>query len=137
MAYLGKTREPAFFFRADQTTTNLAKLLRKKMSPSECELWQCLRGKKLGGLKFRRQHPINFYIADFYCHQARLVVEVDGLIHNNEDQKRHDQQRTGIMKDFGIMVLRFSNDQVHKNLPKVLETIEKVAKTRIHESSKW
>ena len=78
MAYIGKTREPAFQFYADQTTIDLAKKLRRKMTPYEKALWQRLRTHKIAGFKFRRQHPIKFYIADFYCHEARLVVEVDG-----------------------------------------------------------
>ena len=80
MAYIGKTREPSFQFYADQTTIDLSKELRRKMTPYEKVLWQRLRTKKIVGFKFRRQHPIKFYIADFYCHEARLVIEVDGPI---------------------------------------------------------
>ena len=126
MAYIGKTREPAFQFYADQTTIDLAKGLRRKMTPSEKVLWQRLRAKKIEGFKFRRQHPIKYYIADFYCHEARLVIEVDGPIHDRNDCCEHDQQRNGIFEDFGIMVLRFSNDEIRYHLKQVLKKIEEI-----------
>ncbi len=127
MAYIGRTREPAFLFHADQTTVDLAKRLRRKMTPSEKALWQRLKTKKMAGLKFRRQHPIRFYIADFYCHEARLVIEVDGPIHDSIGRREHDQQRDGVMEDFGIMILRFSNDEIRYHLQKVLKKIEEVS----------
>ncbi len=96
------------------------------MTPYEKVLWQRLRTNKIAGLKFRRQHPIKFYIADFYCHQARLVIEVDGPIHDSVDRQEHDQQRSGVMEDFGIMILRFSNDQIRYHLKQVLRIIEEV-----------
>ena len=76
MAFIGKTRDPAFQYYADQTTLDLARRLRRKLTPSERKLWQSLRSNKITGFKFRRQHPVNYYIADFYCHQAKLVIEV-------------------------------------------------------------
>jgi very-short-patch-repair endonuclease len=101
MSYIGKTCDPAFQFYADQTTLDLAKGLRRNMTPSEKALWQRLRSNKIAGLKFRRQHPVKYYIADFYCHEARLVIEVDGPIHDRIDRREHDQQRNGVMEDFG------------------------------------
>ena len=130
MAYLGKTREPAFQFYANQTTMDLAKELRRKMTAYEKSLWQRLRTQKIAGLKFRRQHPLQFYIADFYCHEAKLVIEVDGPIHNRDDRREHDQQRSGVIEDFGIMVLRFSNDQIRYHIKEVLKKIEEVAVIR-------
>ena len=127
MAYIGRTREPAFLFHADQTTVDLAKRLRRKMTPCEKALWQRLKTKKMAGLKFRRQHPIRFYIADFYCHEARLVIEVDGPIHDSIGRREHDQQRDGVMEDFGIMILRFSNEEIRYHLQKVLKKIEEVS----------
>jgi very-short-patch-repair endonuclease len=131
MAYIGKTREPAFQFSADQTTNDLAKELRRKMTPSEKLLWQRLRNHKISGLKFRRQHPIRWYIADFYCHEARLVIEVDGPIHQNADRAEHDRQRDGVMEELGIKVLRFSNNQVRFHLPRVLKEIKNTAVARL------
>ena len=127
MAYIGKTRKPAFQFYTDQTTMDLAKKLRRRMTPYEKALWQRLRTHKIAGLKFRRQHPIKFYIADIYCHEARLVIEVDGPIHDSVDSREHDEKRNGVMEDFGIMILRFSNDQIRYHLYQVLKKIEEVA----------
>jgi very-short-patch-repair endonuclease len=100
------------------------------MTPSEKALWQRLRSNKIAGLKFRRQHPVKYYIADFYCHEARLVIEVDGPIHDRIDRREHDQQRDGVMEDFGIMILRFSNDEIKYHLKMVLTRIEEVAVMR-------
>ena len=68
--------------------------LRRTMTEAEIILWNELRNKKLNGYKFRRQHPIKNYVADFYCHEARLVVEVDGEIHKDESTKEYDEKRT-------------------------------------------
>ena len=127
MAFIGKTRDPAFQYYADQTTLDLARRLRRKMTPSERKLWQSLRSNKITGFKFRRQHPVNYYIADFYCHQAKLVIEVDGPVHQQTDRREHDQQRDGVMEDLGILVLRFSNDEVRYHLNHVLKKIMIVA----------
>jgi len=127
MAYIGRNREPAFQFNADQTTSDLAKVLRRKMTKSEKILWQRLITNKIAGLKFRRQHPIKYYIADFYCHKVRLVIEVDGPIHDRIDHREHDQQRDGVIKDFGITILRFSNDEIRYHLNQVLKKIEEVS----------
>jgi very-short-patch-repair endonuclease len=126
MSYIGKTREPAFLFYADQTTIDLAKKLRQKMTPSEKALWQRLKSQKIDGYKFRRQHPIKYYIADFYCHEARLVIEVDGPIHDRIDQREHDLQRSGIIEDFGIMILRFTNDEIKYHINTVLKEIKEI-----------
>ena len=126
MSYIGKIRVPVFQFYANQKTIDLAKELRRKMTPSEKVLWQRLRSKKIAGFKFRRQHPIRYYIADFYCHEARLVIEVDGPIHDRIDRREHDQQRNGVIEDFGIMILRFNNDEIKYHLVKVLKKIEEV-----------
>ena len=74
---------------------------------------------------FRRQHPIAWYIADFYCHEAKLVIELDGASHNTEDMQVHDERRDSIMEGFEIKVLRFKNEEVFENLDAVLEEIKK------------
>src|SRR5437868_4924133 len=85
-----------------------AKDLRKRMTPPEQILWSRLRGSKLGGLKFRRQHPLGAYIADFYCHEAGLVVELDGITHFYRSDAR-DVIRDRWMDEGGLRVLRFHN----------------------------
>lgn len=89
-----------------------AKVLRRNETLSEKKLWEKLRNGNMNGLKFRRQHAIRDYIADFYCHELRLVIEVDGEIHDREDVKMHDEKRTKRMMDLGVKVLRYKNEDV-------------------------
>ena len=98
-----------------------AKELRQKLTPAEQMLWQCLRANQLHGTKFRRQHNIGQYIVDFYCHAAKLVIELDGGIH--ELQKDRDSDRDTYLKANGLQVLRFQNEEITQNLPQVLQTI--------------
>jgi len=74
-------------------------------------------------LKFRRQHPIHLYIADFYCHETRLIVEVDGGIHNTSHVKEHDENRSAELDRLGKTVIRFTNEEIIQNIEKVLEQI--------------
>ncbi|MCX6326189.1 MAG: endonuclease domain-containing protein [Bacteroidia bacterium] len=101
-----------------------AKELRKSLTESEEILWQHLRNNKLGGLKFRRQHPLDIFIADFYCHQKRLIIELDGGIHDLLEQKEHDEGRTFELEEKGFKVLRFKNDEVINNIEEVLSRIQ-------------
>jgi very-short-patch-repair endonuclease len=96
---------------------------RERNTEAEKVLWEALRLKRLDGYKFRNQHPISDYIVDFYCHTARLAIEVDGEYHAIEDQKDYDLRRTEALKNSGIMVLRFSNEEVLKDLESVLTSI--------------
>ena len=98
-----------------------AKELRQKQTPVEQMLWQCLRANQLHGAKFRRQHNIGQYIVDFYCHAAKLVIELDGGIH--ELQKDRDSDRDTYLKANGLQVLRFQNEEITQNLPQALQTI--------------
>ena len=123
MAYLGKTREPGFLFNATPETIGFAKNLRKKMTVCEKILWKRLKNKNIRGVKFRRQHPIGYYIADFYCHEAHLVIEVDGPIHSNMVRKEHDENRTAELDRLGIRVIRFTNQDIKTRIGWVLQTI--------------
>ena len=102
---------------------NFARTLRTDQTETEKILWRYLRSKRLGGYKFRRQHPIKNYIADFYCHEARLVIEVDGNIHMVPDQKTYDEGRTYDLKKEGVRVIRFRNEEITDNIGFVLERI--------------
>ena len=82
-----------------------AREMRHELTPAESQLWNALRGRKLGGLKFRRQHPVGRFILDFFCAEYRLVVEVDGEIHAT--QIEHDTERTRLLGEFGYRVIRF------------------------------
>jgi len=107
-----------------------AKQLRRKLTPPECRLWLAIKAKKLNGLHFRKQVAVGPYIADFYCHAARLVVEVDGGTHRG-DQLLHDQSRDAWMREQGIRVIRFAASDVRDHLDGVLQSIQCVAKTQL------
>ena len=101
-----------------------AKALRQRSTKAEQYLWQMIRNRQLMGFKFRRQHPLKYFIADFYCHEALLVIELDGSIHELENIKKYNQQRETIINELGITVMRFSNDAVFLEADKVIEKIE-------------
>ena len=100
-----------------------ARNLRKELTDAEELLWQELRSRKLNGWKFRRQHPVSRYVADFYCCEKRLVVEVDGSVHDENEQKEYDEARTKDLASMGIQVLRFRNSEVEENVTDVLRRI--------------
>jgi len=101
----------------------IAREFRKEPTPSEKILWQALRGKKLDGIKFRRQQPVGYFVVDFYNSEYRLVIEVDGPIH--ELQKEADEARQEILEVLGLVVLRIKSEVVEKNLPFALDIIRK------------
>ena len=96
-------------------------------------LWQLLRNRQRCGKKFRRQHPLGIYVADFYCHEARLVVEVDGSPHHTPAGKQKDATRDAWMRSQGIEVLRFGGWQVEDETQQVLETIDATLRKRCAE----
>ena len=100
-----------------------AKALRKKMTNAEKILWHKIRSKKLNGYKFRRQHPVQRFIADFYCHELKLIIEVDGAYHKQNHQKEYDKNREEILRFQGIEIIRFSNEEVFRDLQGVLQKI--------------
>ena len=87
-------------------------------------LWNILKGYKLNGFKFRRQHPISNYIADFYCHKAKLIIEIDGEYHNNKEQILTDKERTAYFISIGLQEIRFSNQQILFKIESVLKEID-------------
>lgn len=93
------------------------------MTESEQLLWNELRNNKLG-LRFKTQHPIKNFIADFYCHKAKLVLEVDGSIHQLEENKEYDIGRTFELEQLNIKVVRFTNQEVKADIKKVIENIK-------------
>lgn len=102
--------------------------LRSRMTPAEEVLWKHVHINQWK-LKFRRQHPIWNYIADFYCHPIKLVIELDGGIHEEEEVKRHDEERENHLKSRGITVLRFKNREVLQNIDTVLNKISETIDT--------
>jgi very-short-patch-repair endonuclease len=99
------------------------KKLRNNSTSAEATLWKSLQKKQLRGRKFRRQHSINNFIADFYCASEKLIIELDGAVHFNFAQRNYDHERTLQLEKLGFMVIRFENKEVFQNLEIVLETI--------------
>jgi very-short-patch-repair endonuclease len=124
MVYRRRTIEREMFYGAKPKIFEKARELRKNMTNAEKRLWAELRRNRFHGLYFRRQHPINQFIVDFYCHEAKLVIEVDGSVHDQEEQKEYDVGRSYEMQKWGIKVLRFTNEQVERDTDKVLTEIE-------------
>jgi len=107
----------------DPTLLARAREMRKDPAPPEEKLWRCLRDRQLNGFKFRRQHNVGSFIADFYCHETRLVVEADGDSHASRQQ--YDRARTVRLEQDGYHVIRFENADVLDHLDAVLEEILK------------
>ena len=101
-----------------------AQSLRKNMTNAEVILWDKLKSNKFHGLKFRRQHPIHKYIADFYCHKLKLIIEIDGDYHNSSEQKSYDNLRTEHLNFQDIKVIRFTNSEVENRIEEILKIIE-------------
>jgi very-short-patch-repair endonuclease len=129
-----KELNKSMYFGARPETLSAAKILRRKMTVSEKLLWERLNQKKVSGIRFRRQHPISYFIADFYCHEARLVIELDGEIH--KQQVEYDDGRSAEMEKYFIKVIRFTNSVVENNMEEVIRRIEDEAKRRI-KSPPW
>lgn len=104
---------------------NYRKGLRNNMTEAEIVLWKYLKGSQLDGKKFRRQHSFGNYILDFYCASLKLAVELDGAHHFTEEGMAYDETRTQFLNEHGIVVIRFENEAVLKNVQSVLDEISK------------
>ena len=102
---------------------NNAKRMRRGQTEAESFLWSYIRANQLG-VHFRRQHPIGDFIADFICIDQRLIIEVDGNIHNKPEQQDWDKQRTAFLESQDYRVVRFSNEQVLHDIEKVIAHIK-------------
>jgi very-short-patch-repair endonuclease len=100
-----------------------ARALRKSMSDAERKLWRGLRARRIDGARFRRQHPMGRYIVDFVCLEQRLVVEVDGGQHTEDEHVAADARRDRWLESEGYRVMRVSTTDVHSNVDGVLDTI--------------
>ena len=115
------------FYGAGPIIFKLAKELRNNVTPTEMILWGKLK-ECFPNLKFRRQHPISIYIADFYCHSERLIIEIDGSIHELAEVKANDTIRQNDLEALGVKVLRFTTKEITTDLESVLQKIEKSLK---------
>ena len=124
MARLTDSYEFEFYYGATHETKDRAAELRKNMTKAEKRLWKYLRNRQVQNLKFRRQHPVSFFILDFYCHECKLAIEVDGKIHQQDEQREWDENRSFELNELGIHVLRFTNEEVMNSVLTVVKRIE-------------
>ena len=113
------------FYKADPLIFQKAKELRNKLTPAEQTLWLRLK-EQFPEYNFRRQHPISIYIVDFYCHKLKLVIEVDGSIHDSTEAKLNDEKRQGDLENLNLTVLRFTNEQIRSQVENVIKIISSV-----------
>ncbi len=107
------------------STREKRKNLRKNQTEAELALWKELRGKRFMGRKFFRQYGIGEYIADFYCPQHKLVIEIDGGQHHSGEGEEYDKSREDFMSSLAVKTIRFSNRDVLQNMDSVLSQIER------------
>ena len=112
---------PADYHNVRPAILERARELRRPQTPAERRLWECLRDSQLTGYKFRRQHPIDRFIVDFFCAASRLIVEVDGESHSAQEE--YDAARTAWLEAQGYQVMRFTNQEVYQQLEGVVATI--------------
>jgi very-short-patch-repair endonuclease len=121
--------------RIHPTIRQFARELRQPQTPAEATLWRHLRNRNLK-YKFRRQHPIGFFIIDFYCAEARLLIEIDGGSHLAKEQMEYDKARTEYLEALGYKVIRFTNDDARYNINAVADEIIKTVEKRVEEMNK-
>jgi very-short-patch-repair endonuclease len=113
-----------------------AREMRHPQTPAEATLWRALRNRNLN-YKFRRQHPIDRFIIDFYCAQAKLCIEIDGASHLDPEQQKYDAARTEFLEDLGYKVIRFTNNDVRYMLDavatEIITTIEKILSVKTND----
>jgi very-short-patch-repair endonuclease len=114
----------SMFYNAKPIIFERAKVMRENMTQAEKVVWELLKEKKMVGLRFKPQHPIDIFIADFYCHALKLVIEIDGENHKSKDQKEYDIGREAELEHWGIKVIRFTNEEVKKGIEHVKKEIE-------------
>jgi very-short-patch-repair endonuclease len=102
---------------------------RHPLTPAEAKVWQAVRNRQIG-FKFRRQHPIGRFIADFYCAEAQLVIEIDGDVHAQPDQSAYDEARTASLNERGYSVLRIKAREVEEDLGAVVQAIWEACEAR-------
>lgn len=104
-----------------------ARVLRAEQTSAERILWERLRNRRFVGLKFRRQFPVEGFITDFYCHEEKLVLEVDGAVHEEPQQKARDENRDVVLQSLGFKVLRITNEEVFHAMDAALQRIAAAA----------
>ena len=123
MGYLGKAKVKDMFIGAKPELFRLAQIYRNNPTEAEQILWGHLRKFRHEGFIFRRQHFIVFFIADFYCHRIKLVIEVDGDYFSNYQIREYDDSRSGELERYGIKILRFRNEEIKNDFEQVISRI--------------
>ena len=113
-----------FHYNAYSKIFENANALKNNQTKAEYIMWQVLRGRQLNGAKFRRQHPIQKFIVDFYCHEFKLVIELDGGVHDIDFIKENDERREVELKNLGLKIIRFKNEEIFDSLETVMETVK-------------
>ena len=113
----------------DHQLIERAKKMRNETTPQERRLWYCFL--KNYPIRFQRQKSIGHYIADFYCHKAQLVIEIDGSQHYEPSEQKHDSERTKALEQRGLKVIRFSNREINLQFDAVCESIDRIVTERI------
>ena len=116
--------------RVHPVIRQFARELRQPQTPAEATLWSHLRNRNLK-YKFRRQHAIKFFIIEFYCAKAKLLIEIDGASHLEKEQQEYDQARTEYLEALGYKVIRFTNNDVRYNIHAVITEIMEEVESRI------
>ena len=112
-------------FQYDQKLKSTARTLRRNQTNAELLLWYRLKARQLAGFKFKRQHPINGYIVDFYCLSKKLAIELDGSQHKDSIRSNYDMRRTLLLRRLGVRIIRFWDNEVSGNMDGVLQEILK------------
>ena len=128
---LGGGCKNSMFYGALPIHFELAKKLRNNQTEAELFLWDNLQRLAHLNIRFKRQHPVLYFVADFYCHKAKIIIEVDGGYHDIPEQYLYDRNRESELNELGLKVVRFTNVEVLNSIELVLRTIEKEIKERI------
>lgn len=127
--------ERSMFYGASPALFEQAKKLRENMTFHEKLLWERIKSNQIHGLRFKAQQPISMFIVDFYCHKLKLVIEVDGEIHLKKDQNEYDSGRTHELQGFGVLVLRFSNEEIQQDIEMVMTRISNLCLNLLNNTS--
>ncbi|MEI8344057.1 MAG: endonuclease domain-containing protein [Candidatus Moraniibacteriota bacterium] len=109
----------------NKTILGRCRELRKNATPQEIIFWSKIRAKRFQGLKFKRQYSIGKYIIDFVCLEKKLIIELDGWQHGEENQKKYDKERTEFLEKLGFKIMRFWNNEVNNNIEGIFLKIAK------------
>jgi len=127
---MGVSDMVSIFYNVKPHIFEKARHLRRNMTLAEQKLWELLKEKQIQSLRFRAQHPIDIFIADFYCHSLKLVIEVDGGIHQSSEQIEYDIGREAEINHWGIKVIRFTNAEIEGEIDRVVDVINDICSKR-------